>query len=122
MKQIVRGVLLGLAGVYLWFRPLASVGVHVFQTGREVEDYFNITYLLLASSLAYAIFSCFALHKLRIVVASISTGISLLFLIDAGSNATWALYALSVVSGMSWIVGYTDGETGKNAVEDARTP
>lgn len=101
--------------------PLSSVGMHVYQTGREVENYVNITYVLLASFFAYALFSCFALHKLRIVVASISTGISLLFLLDAGSDATWGLYTLIVVSGISWVVAYTDGEDGKTAAEDFRS-
>lgn len=120
MTQIGRGIALGLAGVLLWFMPLASVGVHVFQTGPEVGN--NLTYIVPASSLAYAIFSCFALHKLRIVAASISTGISLLFLTYAGSTATWALYCLIVVSGISWIVAYTDVEQGQNAVQDVDLP
>ena len=119
MNRRVRGIALGSAGVVFWFMPLVCVGINVYQTGSQIGN--NITYLLAASSLAYAVFSCFELHKLRIVAASIATGISLLFLIDSGSNAAWPLYALIIVSGVSWIVGYTDGETDKKAVQDVHS-
>lgn len=119
MKQMARGIALGVAGIVLWFMPLVRVGINVYQTGNQVGN--HITYLLAASSLAYAGFSCFKLHKLRIIAASIATGISLLFLIDAGPDATWNLYALIIVSGIGWIVGYTDGENDRKRVQDTRS-
>ena len=115
MRYRVRGVALGIAGFFLWFMPLVEVGINVYQTGDEIG---MIAYPLEASSLAYAVLSCFELHKLRIVAASFSTSFSLLFLIEAGRNATWSLYALIVISGISWIVGYTDGERGNDRAEE----
>ncbi|QXE90200.1 hypothetical protein [Geomonas subterranea] len=117
MKTKMIGVALGVAGVVLWFMPMAKVGINVYVAGREVG---NISYILVVCSLAYAIFSFFELHKLRVIAATVSTAISLLFLTEAWSNAAWGLYGLGIVSIASWIAAATCWDAAKDSVQDTQ--
>lgn len=90
MDNKVKGVLLGVAGIILWFMPLASWDqefmrqtMTVHQAGHHIG---GIAYLLLLSSVAYAALSWYEQHQLRIIAGSVATGISLLFLVQAGST------------------------------------
>lgn len=103
MDNKVKGVLFGVAGIVLWFMPLAAwdqvfmgQSITMHQAGHHIG---GIAYLLLVASIAYAALSWFAQHQLRIIAGCIAVGISLLFLVQAGSNAAWGLLALIAVSG-----------------------
>jgi hypothetical protein len=117
MDNKVKGVLLGVAGVILWFMPLAAwdqefMGqlMTMHQAGHHIG---GIAYLLLLSSLAYAALSWLEQHQLRIIAAGIATGISLLFLVQAGSSVAWGLLALIVVSGASIWFAVKDNKKSK---------
>ncbi|MBU5611666.1 hypothetical protein [Geomonas azotofigens] len=118
MDHKTKGVVLGLAGVILWFMPLANfgfMGLDIYQAGSHIG---GISYLLLAASAAYAVLSWFEQHQLRIIAASIATAIGLMFLVQFGERAAWGLYLLIVVSGVGWIVGYCDEQKRKKAPQE----
>ncbi|MBJ6751860.1 hypothetical protein [Geomonas anaerohicana] len=119
MDHKTKGVVLGLAGVILWFMPLVNfgfMGIDIYQAGSHVG---GISYLLLAASAGYAVLSWFEQHQLRIVAAGIATAIGLLFLVQFGGRAAWGLYSLIVVSGISCICGYTDEQKRKTLLQQA---
>ncbi|QWV93174.1 hypothetical protein KP004_18710 [Geomonas oryzisoli] len=75
MDHKTKGVVLGLAGVILWFMPLANfgfMGLDLYQTGSHIG---GISYLLLTASAGYAVLSWFEQHQLRIIAAGIATAI-----------------------------------------------
>lgn len=117
MDNKVKGVLLGVAGIILWFMPLAAwdqqfmgQSMTMHQAGHHIG---GIAYLLLLSSIAYAALSWFEQHQLRIIAAGIATGISLLFLVQAGSTVAWGLLVLIVVSGASVWFAISDNKKSK---------
>ncbi|GFO66153.1 hypothetical protein M1B72_01065 [Geomonas paludis] len=119
MDHKTKGVVLGLAGVILWFMPLVNfgfMGIDIYQTGSQVA---GISYLLLAASAGYAVLSWFEQHQLRIIAAGIATAIGLLLLVQFGDRAAWGLYLLIVVSGVSCISGYTDEQKRKKSPQQA---
>ena len=118
MDNKIKGVLLGVAGIILWFMPLASWDqkfmqqtMTLHQAGHHIG---GIAYLLL-SSVAYAALSWYEQHQLRIIAGSIATGISLLFLMQAGSTVAWGLLALIAVSGASIWFAIADNKKTKEA-------
>ncbi|WP_224959501.1 hypothetical protein [Geomonas subterranea] len=119
MDHKTKGVMLGLAGVILWFMPLVDfgfMGMNLYQSGSDIG---GIGYLLLASSTGYAALSWLQEHQLRVVSASIATAIGLFLLVEFGSKAAWGLYLLIVVSGVSCICGYTDEQKRKKSRQQA---
>lgn len=105
MDSKVKGVLLGVAGIILWFMPLIAwkqefmgESMNMYQAGSNIG---GIAYLLLLSSLAYAVLSWLNQHQLRIIAGGVASGICVLFLIHAGSSTAWGLIALSIVSAAS---------------------
>lgn len=120
MDNKTKGVILGLAGVILWFMPLVNVGfmgLNFYQSGSHIG---GIAYLLLASSASYAILSWVEQHQLRVIAGGMATALGLLFLVQAGANAAWGLYLLIVVSGVSCISGYTDEQKRKKSLQEAQ--
>lgn len=112
MDQKVKGVVLGVAGVILWFMPMAAWeqvfmgrAMVMHQAGHHIG---GIAYLLLLSSMAYAALSWYEQHQLRMIAAGIAVGIGLLFLVQAGSTVAWGLLTLIAVSGASLWFAYTD--------------
>ena len=101
MDKRVVGTLLGIAGVLLWFMPWMefSMGeMDFYRTGSHIG---GIAYLLLLSSLAYAVLSWVAQPMPRIIVAALSTLLSGFFWLNAGEEAAWGLVWLCTVSGFS---------------------
>jgi len=124
MDNKIKGVLLGVAGIILWFMPLAawsqdfmgrSMTMH--QAGHHIG---GIAYLLLLASLAYAALSWFEQHQLRIIAAAIATGICLMFFVQAGSNVAWGLIKLTIVSGVSIWFAITDNKKSKKVALSSR--
>ncbi|MDI6714671.1 MAG: hypothetical protein QMD43_06570 [Thermodesulfovibrio sp.] len=83
MDKRMLGVMLGVAGIFLWFMPLVSwteefMGVSrtLIQTGQHLG---GITYLLLFSMFAYCVLSWLKIHQLRIIAGVISLLICLIF-------------------------------------------
>ena len=119
MDHRIKGVLLGIAGIILWFMPLTAwdqkfMGewMTVHQAGHHIG---GIAYLLLLASTAYAALSWLEQHPLRIIAGAVATGISLLFLVQAGANVAWGLLALIAVSGASVWFAVVDGRNYKAA-------
>lgn len=99
MNKKIEGVVIGLAGVLFWFAPFAEwhEDYMVFhQAGNHIG---GIAYLLLASSLAYSIFSWLSQPHLRLISACLALLISFYFLFLAGSNTSWGLMCLIFMSG-----------------------
>ncbi|WP_224983832.1 hypothetical protein [Geomonas agri] len=118
MRGKAIGVALGVVGMVLWFMPLVKVGFNVYVVGKQIG---NVSYILVIGSLAYTVFSCFDLHKLRVITATISTAISLLLLSEAWNFAAWGLYGLNIVSVASWLAAVSDWDAGKRSVEDTQS-
>ena len=70
----------------------------------------GIAYLLLLSSLAYAVLSWIEQHVPRIIAASLALAICLLFLAQAGSSVAWGLIALIIVSSASIVLAIRDNK------------
>jgi len=111
------GVAIGVAGIFLWFMPLASWtenfmgnNINVFQAGYHIG---GIAYLLLFSMFAYSVFSWFKLHSLRIVAGALSLLICLMFLVQIGSNTGWGLIGLILVSILGIVLGIIDNKKQK---------
>ncbi|KKA45900.1 hypothetical protein [Salinivibrio sp. KP-1] len=109
MNRRTKGVLLGVAGVIFWFMPWVYVnmsnfmggkflGMEMYQAGHHVG---GIAYLLLLSSAAYAYSSSISNRQFSIISSSISSAISILFLLQAGSSVAWGLLCLIVISVIS---------------------
>jgi len=117
MDKRIIGVTIGVAGIFLWFMPLASwtenfMGntINVFQAGYHIG---GIAYLLLLSMLAYSVLSWFKLHSLRIVAGALSLLICLMFLVQIGSNTGWGLIGLILVSILGIVLGIMDNKNQK---------
>lgn len=105
MDKKVVGTLLGVAGVILWFMPLAYVdlgsfagvfhGMQWHQAGHHIG---GIAYLLLISSAVYAAGSWLLNKEISIISSVVALGISVLFMVQAGSNLAWGLIGLFIVS------------------------
>jgi hypothetical protein len=110
MNGKILGTILGVVGVLLWFMPLAYVnfmGMDAYQAGNHIG---GIAYLLLLSSLAYAVLSWIEQHVPRIIAASLALAICLLFLAQAGSSVAWGLIALIIVSSGSIVLAIRDNK------------
>lgn len=121
MDSKIKGVLLGVAGIILWFMPLMAWQTEFMgettsyhQAGHHIG---GIAYLLLVSSIAYAALSWFEQHQLRIIAASVATGIGGLFLIQGGSRIAWGLLVLTVVSVASILLAISDNQKVKKVKE-----
>ncbi len=111
-KRII-GTVLGVIGVYLWFTPLAyvdSMGPGVYLAGHHIG---GIAYLLLFSLFAYSVLSWITQHIPRIIAASVSLTISLLFLFQVGSSAALGLFGLIIVSAVGIYLAVRDKKTTK---------
>jgi hypothetical protein len=87
MDKRVVGTLLGIAGMLLWFMPWMAFSMgdmDFYRTGSHIG---GIAYLLLLSSLAYAVLSWVAQPMPRIIVAALSTLLSGFFWLNAGEAA-----------------------------------
>jgi len=112
MDKRILGVIVGVAGIFLWFMPFVSwtgefMGVSrtLFQTGQHIG---GIAYLLLFSMFAYSVLSWFKLHQLRIITGALSLLICLLFFAQIGSNIGWGLIGLILISALSIILAMKD--------------
>jgi len=113
MDKRIIGVTIGVAGIFLWFMPLASWtedSTNFFQAGYHIG---GIAYLLLFSMFAYSVFSWFKLHSLRIVAGALSLLICLMFLVQIGSNTGWGLIGLILVSILGIVLGIMDNKNQK---------
>lgn len=98
MNQKIIATMLGVAGAILWFTPFAYIdfmGVEGFQAGHHIG---GIAYLLLLSSLAYAVLSWMEQTVPRLMASGVACAIGLLFAVQAGSSIAWGLLALLAVS------------------------
>lgn len=89
MDNKMKGVLLGVSGLVLWFTPFAYVefmGMSAYQSGQHVG---GIAYLLLLASIGYAVLSWVEQYQLAVVSAGVATGICALFALRAGSSIAW---------------------------------
>lgn len=116
----IKGVLLGVVAIIIWFMPFASWDqeflddiVRIYQAGHHIG---GIAYLLLVSSFAYAVLSWFEQHQLRMIAAGVASGICLFFLVQVGKNVAWGLLALIVVSGLRVWFAYMDEQRKKMRV------
>lgn len=123
MDKKTIGLLLGVAGIILWFMPLVYVdmgnfmedifqGIEMYQAGHHIG---GIAYLLIMSSAAYAYSSWVINRQFAIITSAVATGISILFLLQAGSSVAWGLLCLVVISIVSLI-------TATRMVETTETP
>lgn len=98
MNGRIVGALLGVAGAFLWFMPLAYIqfmGIDAYQAGHHIG---GIAYLMLLALLAYAMLSWIDQHVPRIIAAAVALAVSLLFLVDAGSSSAWGLIGIVAIS------------------------
>lgn len=124
MDKRVIGVVIGVAGIFLWFMPFVSwtqefMGItqRFYQAGYHIG---GIAYLLLFSMFAYSVFSWFKIHPLRIISGVLSLLICLMFFVKAGSNVGWGLIVLTLASAIGIILAVIDNkeekkESGKSA-------
>ena len=76
-------------------------GMEIYQAGHHVG---GLAYLLILSSAAYAYSSSILNRQLAIIASAVATGISILFLLQAGSSVAWGLLCLVVNSVASLIM------------------
>lgn len=98
MDNKMKGVLLGVGGLVLWFTPFAYVdfmGMNAYQAGQHIG---GIAYLLLVASIAYAALSWVEQYQLAVVAAGVATGICVLFALQAGTAIAWGLILLLILS------------------------
>lgn len=98
MDKKMVAVLLGIAGVILWFMPFANIefmGFKAYQTGQHIG---GIAYLLLLASIAYAALSWMQQSQLAVIAAAVATGVCLLFAVQVGASIAWGLILLLIVS------------------------
>lgn len=113
MDRKIIGLLLGIGGVALWFMPLAYIdfggfggmfkGVQLYQAGHHIG---GLAYVLLFASASCAITAWLQQKTLATVSAAVATGISVWFLIQAGSSAAWGLIGLNLVSIASLVLAF----------------
>ena len=114
MDQKIRGVLLGVAGVVLWFMPFTAWDTELFGVTMHFEhaghDVGGVAYLLLFSSFAYAALSWKEEHTLRFIAASVAAGICVALYFKLGrSTVEWGLRGLFFVSSISiWLAIWDD--------------
>lgn len=121
MNRQILGVLIGVAGIFLWFMPLVSweqefMGAYrkLYQTGYHIG---GIAYLQLLSMFAYAFFSWFNLHPLRIISSALSLIICLIFIFQALSNAGWGLIGLILISIVGIVLALRDIKSMKDNIK-----
>ncbi len=122
MDSKMKGVLLGVGGIVLWFSPFTSfqfMGLTVTQSGQHIG---GIAYLLLLASCAYAALSWVQQYQLALVAASVATGICALFAVQAGSSIAWGLIALLVLSIISIVLARRSQKALSNRQEAAAEP
>ena len=119
MDKRVVGTLMGITNMLLWFMPWTefTLGEMAFyRTGSHIG---GIAYLLLLSSLAYAMLSWAPQPAPRIIVAGLSTMLSGFLWLEAGEAAAWGLVGLSTLSGVSLLeaIGRSraEGKAGQEA-------
>jgi len=112
MNRGILGVIIGVIGIILWFMPLVSwqeefMGeyVTVYQAGYHIG---GIAYLLLLSMFAYAVFSWFQLHELRMIAGAVALFVCSLFFFQASENAGWALVGLIILSIIGILMAFVD--------------
>jgi len=122
MSEKLIGVTTGVAGIFLWFMPLASwteefLGVNrtFFQTGQHIG---GIAYLLLFSMFAYSVFSWLKLHPLRIITGVLSLLICFIFLTQIWPNIGWGLLGLFFVSILGTVCAIADNRKEKIVSSD----
>jgi len=104
------GLVLGVAGVLLWFAPLAYVELPMLDTvaSQTAANAGGLGYVLLIAAIAYAICSWREQHVLRIVAAATSLLISAVFMFQVGRSAAWGLMLLVLVSGAGIVLAAKD--------------
>lgn len=114
MDNKLKGVLIGVAGVILWFMPFAAweqefMGQNMMmnQSGQHIG---GIAYLLLLAAGGYAYWSWVQQHQLRIVAAAVMLGVSVLFAVRAGTSTAWGLIGLLLVAGGGLWLAWRDGQ------------
>ena len=107
MSGKIIGAVLGVVQLFLWFMPLAYVNDSMFQAGNHIG---GIAYLLLFAALAYSVLSWMDLHIPRIIAASASLAICLLFLVQAGGSAAWGLYCLILTCIVGIVIAVNDNK------------
>lgn len=114
MDKKAVGMLLGVAGVILWFMPFLSVkmgdynnmfhGLQLHQAGHHIG---GIAYLLIISSAIYAVSAWLLNKQISIVAAVVTLGISAWLVIQVGSSVAWGLISLVAVAIASLILALT---------------
>jgi hypothetical protein len=115
MKNKVIGTILGVIGMLLWFMPFVYVefmGMKAHQTGQHIG---GIAYLLLISSIAYAVLSWLEQHTPRIIASIVATAICLLFAVQAGASIAWGLLGLMIISAMGVALAARDIKSVKSS-------
>lgn len=116
MDKKLNGTLLGVAAVSLWFMPLVNfefMGMHGTQAGQQIG---GIAYLLLLASLCYAGLSWAGQHVPRIIAGAVALGVSVLFVIQAGTASAWGLYGLLLVSAGCVVLAVFDNRRAAAAI------
>jgi len=111
MNSKIFGITLGALGMCLWFMPMVyfdMMGTDAYQAGNHIG---GIAYLLLMSSLAYAVLTWMDQHVPRVIAVAVGLAICLLFLIQAGSAAAWGLLALLVLNVFAASLALRDAKT-----------
>ncbi len=101
MQSKVIGMVLGVAGVLLWFMPWVSVHfgmVDGYQTGATAG---GVTYLWLLACIAYAVLSWREEHRMRAAASIAALGVSGLAMVQVGESAAWGLVASLIVATVS---------------------
>lgn len=123
MEERTKGVLLGVAGIVLWFAPMTQWDGNfmgemttLHQAGHHIG---GVAYLLLLASAAYAVLSWFELHSLRAIAAGVAIGVCLLFMAQAGSRLAWGLVTLFVVSGLGFLFALAADKRSRRSEQSA---
>lgn len=107
MDNRMKGCLLGVAGVLLWFSPFVNIEfmgqTGMYQTGQHIG---GIAYLLLLGSAVYAALAWQEKHELAMIPAGVALGVCLLFAVQANTSIAWGLIMLLIVSGVSLYFSY----------------
>ena len=108
MKKQMVGTCLGVLGIFLWFMPFVYVqfsNMVGYQNGVHIG---GLAYLLIVACAAYAALSWLQIHPLRMLASGISSLICIYFLLLAGASVAWGLILLTVVSVVSFVLGFKD--------------
>ena len=119
MDRKVLGVIIGVAGIFLWFMPFVSweeeffgVTWQLYQTGYHIG---GIAYLLLFSMFAYSVLSWFRLHPLRIIAGALSLLICLILFVQDPSYVAWGLMGLIMASIVGIVIDLIDNRKDKQS-------